>query len=90
MLFDTDYIQVHVCRHWMQWSMSDGGIFKNNFLFKSLGDDTFHIAEPQPLPRGAVTTSFLIVVGDIFGCQYLMKAFSPNGLIQNGVFLTIN
>lgn len=64
-LVDADYKFMYVdvgCNG----RVSDGGVFKNSFLFKVLEDQTLHIPQPQPLPGRTTPIPFMIVADDAF------------------------
>lgn len=60
-----------------QGRISDGGVFRNSTLFRSLNDNTLNLPEDEPLPCGDVNLPYVIVGDDAFPLtHYLMKPYS--------------
>lgn len=60
-----------------QGRISDGGVFRNSTLFRSLNNNTLNLPEDEPLPSGDVNLPYVIVGDDAFPLtHYLMKPYS--------------
>lgn len=60
-----------------QGRISDGGVFRNSTLFRSLNNNTLNLPEDEPLLSGDVNLPYVIIGDDAFPLtHYLMKPYS--------------
>ena len=61
--------------------ISDGGVFKNRSVYRTLEHNSLNIPKESTLPETEQTFPFVIVADDAFPMKdYLMKPYSQRGL----------